>query len=66
MNDQVEKLNPDQVESEEDVFNPKNRDNSIKDRVVTMSPSESKSSDMSERTFIPRAPFPQLLSQDKT
>jgi len=62
VNDQVEKLNPDQVESEDNIVNPKNRENLMEDMVVTLSLIESKSSDMSERTFIPRAPFPQRLS----
>jgi len=65
VNDLVEKLNPNQVESEEDVVTLKNRDNSTENKVVTLSPSESKSSNMFEQTFIPRAPFPQRLSQAK-
>jgi len=58
VNDQVEKLNPDQVESEKDIVTLKNLDNSTENRVVTLSSSGSKSSDMSEQTFIPRAAFP--------
>ena len=46
VNDQVIKLNPDLVESEEDVVNPKNRDNLTEDMVVTLSPSKCKSSYM--------------------
>ena len=61
VNDQVEKLNPNQVESKEDVVNPKNQDNLTEGRVVTSSPSESKFSDMSERSFIPRAPIPPTI-----
>ena len=63
---QVEKLNPDQVKSEEDVVTSKNRDNSTEDMAVTLSPSESKFSNMPEQTFIPKAYFSQRFSQAKT